>query len=125
MTLERPMFPPPAGSAGELTARLATQQRERQTSLYALARLRKEARAEIDRLIQFLDQSDLYVMTELENDDEREPEPDEPSLGSLDRTLDQVRWAMGSCDDTEHEHDGREPEDREDDPADRRLEGDQ
>jgi hypothetical protein len=38
-------------------------------------------------------------MTELEEDDEREPA--EPSLGSLDRTLDQVRWAMGSCDDTE------------------------
>ncbi|RXG85336.1 hypothetical protein [Bradyrhizobium zhanjiangense] len=50
--------------------------------------------------------------------DECEPSEDaEPSLGSLDRALDQVRWAMGACDDAEHEHDGREPEEREDDPA--------
>ncbi|WGR67847.1 MULTISPECIES: hypothetical protein [unclassified Bradyrhizobium] len=49
--------------------------------------------------------------------DECEPDDAEPSLGSLDRAMDQVRWAMGACDDAEHEHDGREPEDREDDPA--------
>ncbi|WGD55232.1 hypothetical protein QA641_15930 [Bradyrhizobium sp. CB1650] len=33
-------------------------------------------------------------MTELENDDERELEDAEPSLGSLDRARDQTRWAM-------------------------------
>ncbi|MCK1595474.1 hypothetical protein [Bradyrhizobium sp. 164] len=50
--------------------------------------------------------------------DECEPPEDaEPSLGSLDRALDQVRWAMGACDDAEHEHDGRESEELEDDPA--------
>jgi hypothetical protein len=60
-------------------------------------------------LIQFLDHTDDYVSRELEGD--REPDTDEPSLGSLDRMADQSRWAAGSCDDAEHEHDGREPDD--------------
>jgi hypothetical protein len=77
-------------------------------AINTLRRLRREARDEINRLVQFLDQSDEYVMTELEEDDEREPEEAEPSLGSLDRAIDQNRWAFGSHDDTEHEHDGRE-----------------
>lgn len=59
---------------------------------HRLARLRKEARAEIHRLITFLDQSDPYVMTELEEQDEREEGGDsEPSLGSFDRMTNQER----------------------------------
>ncbi|WP_165405425.1 hypothetical protein [Bradyrhizobium genosp. SA-3] len=83
---------------------LAIQQRERQTSLQRLARLRKEASAEIERLIAFLDASDPYVMTELEDacedegaqceggggeedcEDEGADTSDyEPSLGSVER----------------------------------------
>jgi hypothetical protein len=66
-------------------------------------------RLEIDRLIQFLDQSDDYVTTELEDDDEREPEEREPSLGSVDRAVNQSRWSVGSCDDAEHDDSDREP----------------
>lgn len=84
--------------------------RERARALSDLARLRKEASAEITRLIVFL-QSDPYVMTEREDDDHREDCGDtEPSLGSLDRANDQTRWGAGCPDDAEHEHDGREPD---------------
>lgn len=70
----------------------AIQQRARQAALTDLARLRKEARAEIHRLITFLDQSDPYVMTELEEQDEREEGGDsEPSLGSFDRMTNQEK----------------------------------
>lgn len=111
MTLSTPMFPPAADRLRAFGPGLAMQERLRDTALHDLARLRKEARAEIDRLIQFLDRSDTYVMTEVEEDDEREPEIAEPCLGSLDRAQDQTEWAAGCTDDTEHEHDGREPED--------------
>ncbi|AND89810.1 hypothetical protein [Bradyrhizobium diazoefficiens] len=85
-----------------------------------LARLRKEAAAEITRLIAFLDASDPYVMTELEDEcedegaqcedegaehDGREPDVDaEPSLGSCDPSMwggDQTRWASGGRRDLE------------------------
>src|ERR1700761_7651292 len=46
--------------------RLAAQERRTQKSLQLLAKLRKEASAEINRLIAFLDASDPYVTTELE-----------------------------------------------------------
>ncbi|MGY4160484.1 hypothetical protein ACVINW_006326 [Bradyrhizobium sp. USDA 4461] len=105
----------PADSAGAILSGLALQQRERETTLHALARLRKEAAAEIDRLIAFLDASDPYVTTELEDqaddhpidwdeleqnlspggvrpcdpdpdgDLERDDSDDEPSLGFLER----------------------------------------
>ncbi|WP_407166606.1 hypothetical protein [Bradyrhizobium sp. ORS 111] len=86
---------------------LAVQQRERKTALERLAKLRNEARAEIDRLIAFLDASDEYVMTERELDDyEREDcfEDDEPDLGSLDRAS-QTHWAAGGTDDLEEDND--------------------
>ncbi|MCS3503757.1 hypothetical protein M2189_006726 [Bradyrhizobium japonicum] len=92
-----------------LNANLLAQQRTRGETIATLQKLRREARNEIARLIQFLDQSDPYVMTELEDDDEREPEEAEPSLGSLDRTLDQVRWAMSACDDAEQDNADAEP----------------
>ena len=66
-----------------------------------VARLRKEASAEIQRLLDFMDASDPYASTELEdqaddgpcddneldgpeNEDDEESDPAEPSLGSLD-----------------------------------------
>jgi hypothetical protein len=66
----------------------------------AIGRLRKDARDEIDRLIQFLDRTDDYVSRELEdavddgpiddneldgpeNGEDEESDPAEPSLGSM------------------------------------------
>lgn len=98
---------------------LAIQQRARQTALSDLARLRKEASAEIDRLIAFLDASDPYVMTGLEDDisaDLEDDNPaedddpaendldDEPALGSLDHNHTQERWAAGGRRDLEQDH---------------------
>ena len=85
---------------------LARQQAERLQAVDVLKRLRREARAEIDRLIAFLDQSDTYVMTELEDDDDREElGDDEPSLGSFDRMTNQEKswrtqsiWAFPAVD---------------------------
>jgi hypothetical protein len=78
----------------------------------AIGRLRKEARDEIDRLIQFLDDTDNHMElepegeaddAELEEDDP--PEDDglrEPSLGSLgDHHPNQERWAAGDRRDLE------------------------
>lgn len=80
-----------------IAAGLLQQQERRAASLKTLAKLRQQAAAEIDRLIQFLDQSDEYVMTELEDGDEREDVGDsEPSLGSFDRMTDQTKsWRQG------------------------------
>ena len=47
---------------------LAAQQRTTERTLKKLARLRKKAADEIDRLLSFLDASDDYVTTELETD---------------------------------------------------------
>lgn len=121
--------PPLEASVGPLSG-LAIQQRERETSLQRLARLRKEASAEIERLISFLDASDPYVMTEreeavddvpcdtdeleLSEGDEEDGGDEEPSLGSLTGwggdPDNQERWARGSRDDREDEHDGLEPD---------------
>lgn len=117
MTLSIPMFPPTADRLRAFSAGLAMQERLRETALYDLTRLRKEARAEIDRLIQFLDQSDTYVMTELEEDDDREEGGDaEPSLGSFDRITDQEKsyrqvsfWCLPSGGDLEQDDCDSEP----------------
>ena len=96
----------------------------------AIGRLRKEARDEIDRLIQFLDKTDDYVSRELEdavddgpiddneldgpeNGEDEESDPAEPSLGSLGNHHEQDLWARGGTKDLEDEHDGREPDDNE------------
>lgn len=106
-------------STGELCTRLAAQERAREKALKRLARLRKKARDEIARLIAFLDQSDPYVLTELEDDisaDLEDDDPgedddpaendldDEPSLGSLDHNHSQERWAAGGRRDLEQDH---------------------
>ncbi len=58
----------------------------------AIGKLRKDARDEINRLIQFLDKTDDYVSRELEDDDDREQVGDEePSLGSFDRMTNQEK----------------------------------
>lgn len=120
----------PAESAGEFSSNLAVQQQARETALQRLARLRKEASAEIDRLLQFLDASDEYVQTECELEDEgdeleryegdeADDEGDncdlEPSLGAPERhpsefmpngrnaTGDQSQWAAGRRDDREQD----------------------
>ncbi|WP_375309065.1 hypothetical protein WHZ77_17395 [Bradyrhizobium sp. A5] len=123
----------PADSARAILTGLDIQQRERARALSDLARLRKEASAEITRLIAFLDASDPYVMNELEeqvddgpvddNELEQNIGPDdleldnsdlEPSLGSCDGwggdPANQEHWARGSRLDLEDEHDGREPD---------------
>lgn len=77
----------------------------------AIGRLRKEARDEIDRLIRFLDKTDVYASGELEDSIDDHPhdeetddngEDNEPSLGSVgDVHFDQGRWALGSACDLE------------------------
>jgi hypothetical protein len=77
---------------------LATQERKRIKTLQRLSRLRREASEQIDKLIQFLDQTDQYAQHELElnEDDSRQEEADmEPTLGAADRIIDQDR-AWGS-----------------------------
>ncbi|MCC8976468.1 hypothetical protein [Bradyrhizobium brasilense] len=86
----------PAESAGELYY-LKTDVSPEQI-FQAIGRLRKEARDEVDRLLQFLDKTDDYVSRELEDDScENEEGGDiEPSLGSLDRAANQERWSNGA-----------------------------
>ena len=67
MTLARPTRVGARVAPGAISRRIATQERKRQKALQDLAKLRKEASAEIDRLISFLDASDAYVTTELED----------------------------------------------------------
>jgi hypothetical protein len=81
----------------------------------AIGRLRKEARDEIDRLIQFLDKTDDYVSRELEDSIDDNPHDDEgeaePSLGFLDHMTNQTRICEGDGGpDAEDEHDGAEPD---------------
>jgi len=52
-------------------------------------RLRKEARDEIDRLIQFLDDTDNHMEREPDGDEDEDGGDTEPSLGSFDRMVDQ------------------------------------
>ena len=52
----------------------------------AIGKLRKDARDEIDRLIQFLDETDNHL--ELEPEDEGDEAYAQPFLGSFDRITD-------------------------------------
>jgi hypothetical protein len=106
----------PADSVGSILSGLATQQRERETALHTLARLRKEASAEIHRLLAFLDASDPYVATEIEDDGDDEDGGDaEPSLGSFDRMTNQEKsyretfYAVYSGPDAEQDDADAEP----------------
>ncbi len=76
-----------------------------------LRKARKEAEADIERLLWFLDATEIDP--DLEPDSDPEPDQDsEPSLGSINPTItgSQSQWSFGSSDDLEHEHDGREPD---------------
>lgn len=103
----------PADSTRAILRGLAIQQRARETALRRLRRLRKKAKAEIARLIDFLDRSDEYVMTELEDDDDREEVGDaEPSLGSFDRIGNQEHaWRSSGDLDAEQDDCDRENND--------------
>lgn len=87
----------PEVAADSFAANLATQERQRQEALEAVEKLRKQASAEVERPIAFLDASDGYTTTEMEpsldggtgDDREAEPEHDEPELASFDRMTDQ------------------------------------
>ena len=99
--------PPTNTSSG-----LAIQQRQRERALRRLAKLRKKATAEIERLIGFLDASDDYVMTELEENDDRElVGDDEPSLGSFDRITNQEKSWRGGITGLDAEQDDCDSED--------------
>jgi hypothetical protein len=71
----------PADSLEAILSGPALQELARRTAIHTLSRLRKEASAEIERLLAFLDASDPYVTTELEEQvddgpiDEDELEP--------------------------------------------------
>lgn len=111
MTLARSMFPPVARLAyASIPPGLARQERERERALRRLAKLREKASAEIERLIAFLDASDPYAATELEDQiddhpcDDRELDYDdsdrEPSLGwTIDGVLGGHRDLEEQCDD--------------------------
>jgi hypothetical protein len=118
--------PPPTGTpiAGpeltqdSLAARLATQAAEREEALQRLRSLRKEAADEIDRLLDFLDESDIdpdleptlgFMNGPAEMDECETPEDGEPSLASLDRMADQTRWAEGGMMDAELDESDDEP----------------
>ena len=87
-----------------LNANLLAQEQSRRETIATLQRLRREARDEITRLILFLDQSDPYVTTELEEvcedeggqceggggeegceDEGADTSDAEPSLGAIER----------------------------------------
>ena len=82
----------------------------------AIGRLREDARAEIDRLLRFLDETENHMELEPEDEDDDaeledgDPAEDdglsEPALGSLDGRSDQTAWAAGSR--TDRELDGAE-----------------
>ena len=75
----------PAEPAGELSSP--------KEAFHEIWCLREEARREIDRLVNFLDETDNHMELEPEEDDDLE---DEPSLGSLDRAMNQTRWKGGT-----------------------------
>lgn len=73
---------------------LIDQQRKRARALKRIAKLRKRAAAEIERLLAFLDACDPYTSTELEEAADDGPCDDnelEPALGAYDRMTDQSK----------------------------------
>ena len=85
------------------------------SALKAVALIRKEASAEVERLIALLDRIGPDPDLEENGDNDADVSEHEPSLGSVDNFLNQTKWAAGGGNDTEHtidregdEHDGRE-----------------
>jgi hypothetical protein len=82
-----------------------------------LASVRKEAATRINRLIQFLDATDPYVSTELEDEVEDDDNPDdEPSLGAAETINQQRSWLSGQ----NPTRDDREEQNEDGDDLDRR-----
>lgn len=114
MTLLKPQFPPPPFRARPVSiyalspAQLA--------ALMDLDTLKREAEAEVERLIAFLDMVDGYTLSELDeavDDVPCDSDEMEPSLGSVcaydSTSQDGGNWSAGGLCDLEDEHDGREP----------------
>jgi len=108
----------PAVTLDSVSPGLATHRREREEALLRLRSLRKEAADEIDRLLGFLDASDPYVTTELEeavDDVARDDNELEPSLGTFDLMMDQTKAGVklqgefGAEEDAELDHCDDEP----------------
>lgn len=81
--------------------------------------IRREATQEIERLIALLDRLSPDPDLEENGDNDACGSEHEPTLGSLDRMVDQGRWAEGvnasyRDEPPEAEHDGREPDDETD-----------
>ncbi|MBR0901211.1 hypothetical protein [Bradyrhizobium liaoningense] len=101
---------------------LAIQQREREKTLQRLAKLRKEASAEIERLLAFLDASDDYVMTECEDGADDGPcdtNELEEDLGSLEPHtkydfLGRSPWVSRSFDQSRFQGEDAEADDSDD-----------
>jgi hypothetical protein len=113
---------------------------ELRSALAKLAELRAEAAAEVDRLLAFLDATELDADLEAQGDeldsgpedDAEDGADDEPSLGSIERHPSEYSagpdngvvngaghergWSDGGLDDREDEHDGSEP-DVDDEPS--------
>jgi hypothetical protein len=122
--------PPTAEPLHLLETGLAVQNRDRETSLQHLATLRKEAAEEIERLLDFLDASDidpdleptLGFMNGPAEVDECEVEEDrEPSLGSVamweTTSQDGNGWSGFSWNHYEACFDDRELDDCDDEPS--------
>lgn len=120
-------------ATGVIPEQLLKQERERRRALRKLRKLRQQARDEIERLIQFLDESDLDPDLEpslgffengtpggvtddreLDDSDDEPDGNDEPSLGSLTSSAaagNQNGWGRQYTieSDLEDQHDDREP----------------
>jgi hypothetical protein len=114
--------PPPTGEPLESVSHgLAKQEADRVEALQRLRGLRKETADEIDRLLDFLDESDIdpdleptlgFMNGPAEMDECETPEDDEPSLASLDSVANQTKWAEadGSMMDAELDDSDDEPD---------------
>jgi hypothetical protein len=114
MTIERPMFPPRADSAGELYRRTDISPEQ---FFQTLGRVRRQARDEIERLIEWLDSTIDVDQDEAADDRPCDEDSDrEPSLGSFDSMSNQIKaWQtrfvaadvdceLDRCDDEESDH---------------------
>lgn len=101
----------PARVAGAISRQLATQERRAAKARQRVQKLREKASAEIERLIAFLDQTDGYSTTELEEAvDDRGCDDRE-----LEMTLSGVHAHHVPC--TINDENGELEEDREDEPS--------
>ena len=103
------MFQPAAAAAhASIPAGLARQEQDRLKALRRLAKLRERAAAEIQRLLDFLDASDEYVVTELEDQVDDSPiDTDELEMGWTGVTAGTDCRFDVALDEGEADYDGR------------------